>query len=252
MDTKFQTSFIPKQPVTATAPRTSSGSSIFLLLAIIIFVATLVTSGGLYLYDQKLQSDIKTGSAQLAENQNSFQQVTLDGITRLNDRIDSIAILLKKHISFSNFFANLELSTLQTVRFSTMSYVLDPMGKVQVTMNGQALNYDAVALQEKALISPSLDGAFQNPVFGNLNLDASGNVTFNLMMTLNPSSISYYKSIQDAASGANGQSTVPVAAPVSAAPVNSGNSGLPADQAGQGSPAAASVTSSTTSSNPNQ
>jgi hypothetical protein len=46
METKFQTSFIPKQPVTDTELHRGSGASLFFLFSFILFMASLASAGG--------------------------------------------------------------------------------------------------------------------------------------------------------------------------------------------------------------
>jgi hypothetical protein len=192
METKFQTSFIPKQPVTDTArPRTSAASLVF-LVSFILFMASLAAAGAVFIYGQVITKNINDGKVTLQRNKNAFDPTTISELTRLNDRINATYGLLKNHKSVSTFFQVLSNTTLKTVRFTDFTY--SSVGdKITVSMNGQAFNYETVALQSKAFTDPALKNVFKSPLFGDLTLDALGNVSFGFSTSIDPFLVNYYK-----------------------------------------------------------
>ncbi|MEN9649812.1 MAG: hypothetical protein RL094_779 [Candidatus Parcubacteria bacterium] len=196
METKFQTSFIPKQPVTDSV-RHSSGSGLLFVISFIVLIASLAAGGGVFLYGQYVDTSISEGKKQLERNENAFDPTTIQELTRLNDRISSVDVLLKQHVAVSNVFTVLSGTTLKNVRFNDFSFVNAGGGKVTMSMKGQATSYETVALQSRAFTDPSLRNVFRSPIFGDLNLDQSGNVTFSFSASVDPTLVSYYKSIKD-------------------------------------------------------
>lgn len=192
METKFQTSFIPKQPVTAEAPRHSSMSSLFFLFSFIIFMASLAAAGGVFIYDQVVRKNIDKGKSQLTINRNAFDPNTISQITRLNDRINAADFLLKRHKSVSTLFLVLGNATLKNVRFNDFNY-LGADDKISLTMRGQATSYETVALQAKEFTNPSLKNVFRSPIFSDLTLDTQGNVSFSFSTNIDPFLVDYYK-----------------------------------------------------------
>ncbi len=192
METKFQTSFIPKQPVTAEAPRRASSASLFFLLTFIIFMASLASAGGVFIYSEIIKKNINEGKSQLTLNKNAFDPNTISQITRLNNRINAADSLLKKHKSVSTLFLVLSNSTLKNVRFSDFNYAgVDD--KIVLSMRGQALSYETVALQAKEFTNPNLKNVFRSPLFGDLTLDLQGNVSFTFTTSIDPLLVDYYK-----------------------------------------------------------
>lgn len=207
METKFQTSFIPKQPVTSEAPHHTSAASLFFLFAFIIFMASLASAGGVFIYNEIIKKNIEDGKKQLTLNRNAFDPNTISQITRLNDRINAADNLLKKHKSVSTLFLVLSNATLKNVRFSDFNYT-GAEDKIALSMRGQATSYETVALQAKEFTNPNLKNVFRSPLFGDLTLDTQGNVSFSFTATVDPLLVDYYKlkkeeyGVIDAANGA--------------------------------------------------
>lgn len=192
METKFQTSFIPKQPVTEAAHHRTSAASLVFLVSFILFMASLSGAGAVFIYGQIITKNIENGKKQLSINKNAFDPNTIKEITRLNDRINATYSLLKNHKGVSTLFQVLSNTTLKTVRFSDFTY--DSTGeKIALSMKGQAFNYETVALQSKSFTDPTLKNVFKSPLFGDLNLDGQGNVSFSFSASIDPFLVNYYK-----------------------------------------------------------
>ena len=244
METKFQTSFIPKQPVTAEAPRHTSVTSLFFLFGFIIFMASIAAAGGVFIYGQVIHKNIQQGTAQLTINRNAFDPNTISQITRLNDRINSADYLLKKHKSVSTLFLVLSNATLKNVRFTDFNYVgIDD--KISLTMKGQATSYETVALQAKEFTNPNLKNVFRSPLFGDLTLDTQGNVSFSFTTNIDPFLVDYYKLKKEEA--ANGASAA--GSNTSANQTNGGDQGFVQTSPNAGTPNAGSLQVDTTNNN---
>ena len=192
METKFQASFIPKQPVDQTSTPRASGGNFLFLVSFIIFMISVAIGAAAFLYNQIVDKSISNGNQQLSLNENAFDQTTIQELTRLNDRLTAAQVLLRQHVSFSNFFPSLQRSTLKNVAFTNFTYSNGGSDKINVTMQGEAASYETVALQSKAFTDPSLKGVFHSPLFGDLNLDANGNIGFSFSMSVDPNVVSYY------------------------------------------------------------
>ncbi|HEY1037729.1 MAG TPA: hypothetical protein VGE62_04075 [Candidatus Paceibacterota bacterium] len=192
METKFQTSFIPKQPLNVDAPHRTSSASIFFLISFIIFMASAASAGGVIIYGRIIEQNIKNGNEQLLINKNAFDPNTIKEITRLNDRINAANTLLKQHKGVSTVFQILSNTTLRNVRFTDFNYS-SADDKITLSMRGTATGYDTVALQAKAFTDPALKNVFRSPIFGDLNLDQQGNVGFSFTTGVDPFLVDYYK-----------------------------------------------------------
>jgi hypothetical protein len=203
MDTKFQTSFIPKKTAPASAGRPISGSvSPFMLGAIIIFVLTLAASGAVFAYRRILISSIGDMDRRLVEAKNSFEPDFINKVDRLNKRIEAAKKLIVAHKVVSPIFEVLENNTLATVRFNDFSYNLKDGGESSISLSGEAKNFSSVALQSDIF---GKEKYIKSPAFSDLNPDSSGNIVFKFNASIDPALTSYQKNISLAKTAGTGQ-----------------------------------------------
>jgi hypothetical protein len=196
MDTKFQSSFIPKQPVNQVT-RHVSGSNIFFLISFLIFIVTGVLSGFVYLWDKQTDIKITQVNKDLNSVRNAFDQNTVKEFVRLNDKINTSDFLLKQHVAPSVLFGIIGDSTLKNVRFTNFTYANTGGDKVSVSMSGEAISYETVSLQASAFANPELRNVFRNSIFSDPSLAADGKATFTYTAGIDPTLINYYKLITD-------------------------------------------------------
>ncbi|MDB5194686.1 MAG: protein of unknown function with transrane region [Parcubacteria group bacterium] len=196
MEPRFQSSFIPKGPVSTAGPLSDTQvhqkTTFFGLVATVLFIVSLVLAAGSFGYDRYLLAHIGTLGTDLASARATMQPDTINELVRANQRIISTKSLLTTHTALSPFFDYLELSTLKNVRFTQFLYQVTDNG-LALTMHGQAKSYTDVALQSDAF---NKAGFFKGPVFSDLDLDAKGNVIFTFKATLDPSIVSYKKRLE--------------------------------------------------------
>lgn len=190
-ETKFQTSFIPKQPVTGGETRRSGGSSIFFLVSFLIFVATAAAGVGVFIWHKTILSQTKTGSDQLVTHRNSFDPNTIEQFTRLDNRIDVADMLLRRHVSASEIFPRLQDATLKTVQFNNYSYANAGDGKIIISMTGEAQDYESLALQAKEFTKSRFQNSFRSPIFSSFS-KGKDNVVFTFSSGIDPYIIQYY------------------------------------------------------------
>lgn len=194
METKFQTSFIPKQGVSVTAdfrPKKSMG--FFAFFATLIFFVSIILAGGIFGWKTYLQSQKTTMMKDLDKNIKAFEPQTIEQYVRLDNRINAAKEILSKHIAVSYLFDFLQEKTLQSVQFNDFKYDLGLDGFATVIMNGQAKSYNSVAYQSEVFGS-KVSGeqtSFIGPIFSNLDLDQFGNVLFNFNTKVQPGFLSY-------------------------------------------------------------
>jgi hypothetical protein len=189
METKFQTSFIPKttlDPIANNAAHKPLG--FFSFITSIIFFITVLVAGGAFGWDKYLESSKAKTKSDLDRNIKSFEPQTLDEYVRLNNRIDSAKALLAKHVAVSYVFDFLQEQTIQSVKFNDFKYEVGVDGGATLTMNGQAKSYNAIAYQAEVF---GKERSLKTPLFSNLDLDTFGNVIFNFTTKVDPGFITY-------------------------------------------------------------
>ncbi|MEK7194174.1 MAG: hypothetical protein AAB660_00600 [Patescibacteria group bacterium] len=194
MEPKFQSSFIPKGPLTTagTATHISQGAdrSILGTIAVFVFVLSILVSLGIFGYEWYLRFDIKKMGQSLLSARTSLEPEVINKISSLDQRIVSTKALLDKHIVLSPLFDFLENSTLRTVRFSQFRYESADGKGLTLSMHGQARGYASLALQSQIFNASPYT---KNVIFEDLSLDEKGNVTFSFKTDLDPSVISFRK-----------------------------------------------------------
>lgn len=151
MDSKFRSSFIPKSSMDEGG---DDGQKFGLLsgLAVVLFVASMLASGGFFAYKMMLQGDIDNLKAQLASAEAQVDAKAVNDIIVFDKRIESIREVLKNHILISYYFDMLEKNTVSQVQFNDLKYFAGKGENIAVEMNGTAKSYSAIALQEDTFL----------------------------------------------------------------------------------------------------
>lgn len=203
METKFQTSFIPKtsldQPV---LPRKGS-LSFFLFISVIIFIVSIAAAGGAYAWKKHLVQSIEVLDKALSKDEQAlrYEKDSLEDFYRLEARLDSAKRLLDEHISFRSIFEFLSRETLKSVRFTSFSFSVGSDGKGILELEGLANTYNALANQSGQF---GKETRLTDQVFSNIDLDKSGKVVFKFSAKVNKEMFLYKNNIPK-----NGESFYP-------------------------------------------
>jgi len=185
-------SFIPKK-TTQNPTYSTSGSRVnaFLLIAGIIFVITLLSAGGVFLYERYLLSNIEDQKQSLERAREAFQPELIETLAKLDLRLDVAKQLLSEHTTVSPFLELLSKLTLKTVRFEDFEFIRSTEGMVQINMKGVAKSYRSIALQSEEF---GESGYIHNPVFSDFKLDEKSNVTFRVALNVSNEFLKYENS----------------------------------------------------------
>jgi len=205
MNPKVQTSFIPKSPVASVSfsHSTSGRINIFLVVAVIIFIVSIVAALGVFIYQRSLVSSISDMSTRLAKARDEFELGFLDEVYKLNSRIGVAKELLGTHVAPSAIFSLLEETTLSSIRFRSMSLSGMLSRDITIALQGEANSYNSIALQSDVFGS---NPAFKDPIVSDFGPDERGNVSFDFNAVIDPSFISYRKTISASGIQTSGKS----------------------------------------------
>lgn len=219
METKFQTSFIPRKPVPVTpgslGPQVQHHGrglgSVYMTLAVLVFVASLLVVGGAYAWKQYLISDQAKLQTDLAQRQKDFNLDQIALMKAQSTKISMARQLLKNHLAVSNIFDIVGKLTAESVRFVTMDLTVPAgmPGPFQISMSGYGRNYSSVAFQSDVLSQLErygLRNVVKNAIISNPALNPNGSVSFSFTAQVDPASFSYMKSLGAAPVQAGGAS----------------------------------------------
>lgn len=219
MESNIRSSFIPQSPVSAPTPGVSKakgGFDMFMLLSLVLFIASATLAAGVFLYVQYMNASSVSKLDQLNRAKAAFEPALIAELTRLDDRMRAADEVLAIHIAPSALFRVLEQLTLQTVAFSGLDFSAQNATSMTLSMQGIAQSVNSIALEADLL---SKSGVISNPIFSNINRTLGG-VKFDFTSDINAEGLRY-RSVQ-AALGAP-----PVAQPDATTPF-----GLPGEMTG--------------------
>ena len=195
VETKFQTSFIPKKLMASEKPA-GSRMSLFLLISLIIFLISLGFAAFVFLEKQYLTSKILGDQKVIETNKGSFDTATIDSVVELNSRIEVAKNLLASHTAVSPIFNFLNQATLKNVRFKDFTFsgsALDSAGQrvIGIKMSGTAKDFETVASQADELGKPDWRNIIRDTKVSNLSLNNDGSVSFVISASVVPSFLLY-------------------------------------------------------------
>jgi hypothetical protein len=201
METKFQTSFIPKKPlVTDTTVHSShgSGTSVLMIIAVLLFIASIAGAAFTFVWKNVLIKSQENYKVQLADSEKRFNTSLIEDLKRANTKIDLGKQLLNNHLAVSEIFSIISKLTIAGVRFSSFDFTSPTKDSdgIKVTMKGVGNSFSAIAFQSDVFGQSQkygLNKVLKNPVLSDLALDVNGNVGFTFTATVNPIDLSYSK-----------------------------------------------------------
>jgi hypothetical protein len=207
MENSFQTSFIPKKPISNfNQVRERHPMGILSFLAILIVAGVMFSIGGLFLYKNLLTKQKVELSKSLEASRESFEQKTIDEIEYFSKKIDVSRNILANHYILSPFFDTLEKVTIPTIQFTKFNYQVKEKDFL-IQMSGIARDYTSIALQSNEF-NENTNRYFKNVVFSNLVLleepKTKGYVSFDVSFLVDQSLLSFKNNI-----GKNDQSAIP-------------------------------------------
>jgi hypothetical protein len=195
MEPKFQTSFIPKNPIVATqgpAITVVKSTSIVSFLAVLLFIATLIAFVGLFVYKGVLTQQIADADMSLVDARSNFEPEKIQELLDANTRIGSVTGLLDKHSIISPLLLSLQGSVIRRIRLTSFLYVHKD-SKASVTLDMEAQGYNAMAGQEKDFSESEF---FKNQFFSDFALTENGAVKVRFFANILPEFLSYKKQVE--------------------------------------------------------
>ncbi len=123
MEPKFQTSFIPKNPI---VPGQSGipvvkTYNILAVIATILFIITLLLSGGLFAYKRYLTQQIDQLTADLSKVQANLEPQKVQELVNANSRIISARNLLNEHTAVTQLLMILQQLTVKNIQITKLA-----------------------------------------------------------------------------------------------------------------------------------
>lgn len=188
------TSFIPKRTLDQVERPRRRGINLFVVIASLILLISLVFLGGAFGYKVWLADEINRPCTEVNEGgaisyrscgllatveleERNIDRETILRLQRLDRKFKLSEDLLEKHTTTLPVFGLLEELTLPEISYTNFDFT--PTG---IVITGRAQSYEDVAIQSD--IFGAHKSQIASFIFSDLNLDVGGDVTFQLDMTL--------------------------------------------------------------------
>ncbi len=210
METKFQTSFIPRKPlIPQENVRVHTHTSLLMVIGTFVFIVSVAVAGLTFAAKALLLKAQDQAKVSLAENEKRFNIPLIEELKKANLKIDFANNLLKSHVAASEVFAIIEGLTAEKIRFSSFDFAAADASATgaagtsvfKVKMKGIADTFNSVAFQSDVMGQSNKYGTkkmFKNPVLSDLTVDANGAINFSFAADVALSDISYEKSLSEA------------------------------------------------------
>ncbi len=195
MEPKFQTSFIPKKPISSpdgTGISVVRRTNLFSIVAAVFFVMTILVSLAMFLYKNILTEQIKQADISVAEARKAYEPEIIQELIDVSTKIKSSEKLLEQHIVVSEVLRLFEELTLRRMRFDDFAYVNNGITLPELKMRGEVQSYNALAQQQEIFFDNTY---LKEPRFSGMTLRENGFVSVNFETKLDPSLVSYKQAI---------------------------------------------------------
>ncbi len=194
MQPNFQTSFIPKKPVSGETEKSAvvHDTDILTLAATMIFIATALLYGGLYFYQSLLIKQITAAGLQLEEAKSAILPEKIKELIDADSRIATVNGLVEKHVVNSKMLVLLGDLSVKKLQFNDLTYS-NKTGSPTIKINGEVQTYNALAQQHDILTKNEY---IKNPTFSNISLGEGGNIKFQFTSSIDLSLVSYKKTVE--------------------------------------------------------
>jgi len=194
MQPNFQTSFIPKKPVSGESEKVNvvHDTDIFTLAATITFIVTALLYGGLYFYKNLLVKQIGDAGKQLEDARAAILPDKIEELLDANSRISTVNGLLERHVVNSKMLVLLGDLAVTKLQFNDLTYT-NKTGSPVLRINGEVQTYNALAQQQDILTKNEY---IKNPIFSNITLSDGGNIRFQFTSSIDLNLVSYKKAVE--------------------------------------------------------
>ena len=188
-ESPIRSSFIPKDASAPTKTLVRKGGlyDLFMLVSIVLFIASVVLAVGVFLYVQFLQTESASKQQQLERAKAAFEPALIEKLMKLDDRMHVADDLLANHLAPSMVLQILEQTTLQTVSYSSFNFNAGDSQNTSIKMSGTAQSVNSVALQADLFSKSSI---LTSPIFSGVSRQPNG-VAFSVSALINPALIRY-------------------------------------------------------------
>ena len=183
MERKFQTTFIPKKPISGSFEvKRREHVSAFLGASVILALITLGLAAGFYFWGKTIGDSIISLDGKINDARKLLDENSFIAFQKLNDRVKSAKSILAGRYSYFDFLSYLERAMLKNISVISLT-VKKASGEYTAELDGEALSFQAVALQSDEFAKHP---AVKKAIFSDLGMDKTRRVVFQVALAIDP------------------------------------------------------------------
>ncbi len=187
----------------------ASMADFFMLISIVLMVASLGLGAGVFLYQQYVDTSNTSKLKQLGTVKDALEPSFVEKCTKLDDRMQVAGKLLSRHEAFSLVFSALQQTTIKTVSFKSLMITSDDGGAISFKMDGVTNSINSIALQADLF---GKTGFMKDIIFSGITRSSDG-VHFSVTGELSPADIRYAQVVSAAVPASDTSSGPPLSSP---------------------------------------
>jgi hypothetical protein len=172
-------SFIPKQDEKKSARRNIDRIRAYLnaalFVASVIFVLAVAGALFSFLFKNLATDELAERQARLSDAKQTYAPEEIAELNRFDKRLAAVNQLLNQHQEISPVFEEIESYVLTTVQLKTAQVGYDNNNTIKVSGEGEAYNFEALALQSDEFTKSSF---ISNPIFTEFNRNEEDFISF--------------------------------------------------------------------------
>lgn len=191
MQTSFDTSFIPRQPLLRVdgVERRPAPVNLPLVLSFVVFFVALITAGGIFFYHRQVTLRIEDKVAKLADLESKLNSDDISLYKNIDSRIGTAKTLLSKHRAFTAVLSFLEQETVKDIGLTTLNFKADGNDQVSIHVRGVGPSFQSVYLQSETWKGAS--SVIKTDMNSYVLSDSTGLVDFDATILLNADFMKY-------------------------------------------------------------
>ena len=206
MNNQESTSFIPQRP-TKGKVKARSVRKVYVLayISYVLFFGTVLAAGATFFYQSLTERQLEAQKSALAAERERFNQADIAAVRELDRRMDVAKQRINNHISVLSIFDALEISAVQTLRFTKFNYQRVGDAEPLISLAGTTGRFDSVIFQREVLASNPIfiDSEIVSAGVESIDVDSGDAeqleqvITFEIENEINPTLIGYTPRIQN-------------------------------------------------------
>lgn len=168
---------------------------LFQAVAGLIFLLSVLSTGGLFAYRKMVEGQLNNLKTELATLESRMNKEDIDKLVSFDRKINSARELLVNHVAASNFLKLLEANTVAPLYYTSFKYNAPANQDISVQLEGKADSYRVVSEQEKIFLKNPNTVSVE---FKDLNSDESRRSSFVLNGVFHRDAVKFQSSIDDA------------------------------------------------------